>query len=405
MKRSPERQDLADHYSVMQALLPRVSMVLLFLVTVAVIGWAVCKSPPTPALPVCTDPDADRFCDNGVCGTNSPTVNGFPINGVRSNGQCNSDGVQLIPGSLSGGQGERCTGATLDLDGNELVGLNPDGTVRCRGAELKGASFEVRSWVDEGKSHKKSRRIVIQDIASYKPDHGETRTSYGMVADKPGTVDSLCASREAIEFRDRLGLRSPSPLDPSPSAGHDSVIPVSSELYDVFGRPVTPKHSRPAGRSWLHFACVHDALAKRSLYGLHTDSVEYSRAALKMLTANYCGGRPLTLRGVKIAWANGDPANLEASWSSQQATCVSKLRVLYRNGSELQQIPSDWPRELKSICGDKGKAECPNLEKWRESAARCHVGGETTTLGPCCSGSNCPRGDVESYIVLDASTP
>jgi hypothetical protein len=386
----------------MNVLLPRVSVAVFSVAIAAALGWACCKRPPPPALQACKDPIDHRLCDTSSCGTNAPAVNGFPITGVRPNGQCNSDGVQMIPGSLSGGHAA-CDGTTLELEGNKLVAVNSDGVVVCREGELEGASFEVRSWVDDGKSRKKSRRIVIQDVAPYTPDHGETRTAYRMVADKPGTKDSLCSSLEAADFRESLGLDPPAPLNPSPSADRDVVIPVSSELYDVFGRPIVPKDSPPVGQPWLHFACVHDALAKRSLYGLHTDNAERSRAALKMLTANYCGGKPLTLRGLEIAWCSGAQTNLEARWSSQGATCVSSLRATYMKEPAFQ----NWPHALKSVCGPEGKDECSDLEAWKENAVQCHTGSTTTKLEPCApsSGPTCDHKSFESYVVRAAGGP
>jgi len=404
MTRNPERRGAGAHYSFMQMLLPRLSVALLSIATITAIGWACCKPPPPAALPVCTDPDVDRFCDNGVCGPNSPTVNGFPINGVRPNGQCNTDGVQLIPGSLIGGQGNLCTGASLDLDTDHLVGLNADGAIQCKGEQLKGASFEVRSWVDQDKSHKKSQRIVIQDVALYKPEQGEARTGYRLVADKPGALESLCTSRASVDFRESLGLRPVAPLDPSPVVKQDVIIPVSSELYDVFGQPIEAKDSPPPGRPWLHFACVHDALAKRSLYGLHTDSVERDRAALKMLTANYCGGKPFTVRGVKVEWNSGEQKDIEARWTSQGATCLTKLRVLYRNEPDPKEIPSDLPPQLTKICGDKGHDACHDLAAWKAAAHVCHIGSQTRRLALCASGVH-DNEPFATYVTPNSGPP
>src|SRR5262249_21243846 len=102
-------------------------------------------------------------------------------------------------------------------------------------------------------------------------------------------------------------------------------------------------------------------------------------------------------RGLEIAWCSGNQTDLEARWSSEGATCVSKLRVLYMKDPQF----SDWPVALKSVCGNDGKDECPSLDEWKANAVRCHVGDETSELQQCApsSGPPCAQGNLESYIV------
>src|SRR5262245_24836382 len=70
-----------------------------------------------------------------VCGPNAPVANTFPINGLIATksgaAACDPDGVRLVKYSLHGGS---CgVGATLDMQGNNLVGMR-DGSVACAGS-------------------------------------------------------------------------------------------------------------------------------------------------------------------------------------------------------------------------------------------------------------------------------
>ena len=80
------------------------------------------------------------------CRGNSPMVNTFPINGLdgAGTGLCNPEGIQVMPGTLSGGG--CAAGSTLRIsdDKSELVAVDGGGG-KCEGNRLKGASFTVRS--------------------------------------------------------------------------------------------------------------------------------------------------------------------------------------------------------------------------------------------------------------------
>lgn len=310
------------------------------------------------------------------CGENSPEVNTFPINGLRSDGECNFQGVQLLPGSLSGGKGDACNGSTLEIRNNQLVGLRSNGTIACDKQQLEGASFTLQSWrKDPNGSGKLTLPIKIASVSPYrKPDNGEVRTAYRMIA----AGGSLCDPHFANEARKLLGL-AVSDMPTPPATEHDVLIPVFSELYDKLGFPLMSIAWARKSPEWLNLACVDDALAKRSLYDLYTDSMEHSRSALMMLVANYCGQRHVTKRGAKLDWRLFDGKNeptpcgvgpLEAIWRPEGAVCVSKLRLWSRDSSRTRFA---------------GLASCPDCTEerdWLAAVRRCDPDGVTGSTVP-----------------------
>src|SRR5687767_785502 len=77
--------------------------------------------PDPPTLKKCIDPGSGH-CNYVACGGNSMQINAFPVNGIRPDGECNLDQIQLVPGTMEGGVGDKCKGGTLDIEGNALVG-------------------------------------------------------------------------------------------------------------------------------------------------------------------------------------------------------------------------------------------------------------------------------------------
>lgn len=356
----------------------------------------------TTEVPLCEKPGGGEYCGTGSCGANAPTINGFPINGLRANGECNKEGVQLVPGSLVGGTAGKCAGATLDYENNQLVGRRADGSVKCRDKELVGATFEIRSWVPRSTNDptKLSVRIRIDDATPHVQDYAETRAGYALrEASAPGSGGTLCGAAASTHLRGQLGLN-PTPGLASPSSENDLVIPLSSELYDFDGSVISvgPKW-RDRSLTWLNLACAGDALAKRSLYQLATDSVERSRANLRMLTANYCGDRPLTMRGMLVRWIDGVPAQREARWSSVRATCLNTPRVIYRDDARPEKVPDYLPPELKNLCDGK---ECADLGAWIAAAHQCGKDDNAFTLDPCPESVSTSKTlpPVESFVEL-----
>jgi len=323
---------------------------------------------------------------------------------------------------MLGGKQNKCKGATLDFEDDKLIGRARDGDVACSDDELEGASFVVRSWKHE------SVRISVEQVSQYKADNNESRTAYRLVEDDAARHDgaaggghgerrSLCTADAARDLRQHLRLEPLKGLLPDPPEGQDLVVPVRSELYNALGVPfeINHKWQRPE-RDWLNLACVDGALAERSFYDLYTDSLARSRAALMMLTANYCGDHPFTMRGTRIEWNKPDPGQREALWGEDGALCLTdKPRLLYKGDSfgPGPHIPSALPDDLKDICEDppsdraagqppkpgNGKP-CTSPEAWAAAAHVCaHRAPVPMTCDAVCPGGQCDPRTLASSVV------
>lgn len=329
------------------------------------------KSQSTSGLAPCPKPTA-KACNFVHCGGNSMLINAFPVHGTRPDGACNDDKIRLEPKSMEGGG---CKGLTLDIDGNKLVGK--DGNKKCEGQELVGASFAVSSW-------KATERIAITEVTEYTAPNGTKFPAYRMEwtketdQDPAGKRKQLCA-KEGQKLRDALGIERMKFSDDIPDDA-ELVIPIVSEVYDDTGTAV-------AGGTWNHLACVADALAKRTINGHHDPAnPARSRAALRMWTADYCGGRPFTIRGKMFDWARTANLDIEAQWDEHGATCANKPRIVFENGVET--MPSKQTKLLKTLC--KG---CATLQDWITQAKTCTDSLRPDhTLPPCadCTAQDCP---------------
>ena len=316
-----------------------------------------------------------------------------------------------------------------EVVGDQLVGVNADGVIQCDDDEIVGASFEVRAYTGS------SVRLRIAERVAYAPPappsgaqpHVDTRWGYRMVLDVPAgtTTASLCSQAGADAVRAALGL--PDKIVAPANVLHDLVIPLDGEVFGSGGRPLGP-NGAPRQRQWLQLACVDSALAKRTLYRLTTDNVHRSRAALKMLTASYCGRRAWTLPGIEIAWEDGAPESLEARWGAARASCLGRPRLLERTASPESDL-AQLPAELRDVCGGDGKQRCATAADWLTAVRSCvhdapkkglvPAAGESwptfvrrlaagayeveapRALGPCsaaCAGDDCPLEMIPSFV-------
>lgn len=360
-----------------------------------------CVTPPEPA------------CTYTQCGANSASINAFPINGLREDGECTPDGSQLVPGSL---QNADCAGATLSMEGKKLVGRKADGTIQCKNAKLLGATFVIRTQFGEEK-------LEIVDIVDYAPDPEEpdkTVTAYRIAWVKETETDSvtkkkkgLCTSKRIRKLRKALKMKYVEYTDygdlPDPKL--DLVIPVRSELYTRLGDPVgiDPSWKDKTTNEWLNLACVDDALAKRTMHHQTTSDISRNRAFLRMWTADYCGGVPFTKRGEGINWKKQGNLEIEAQWSETGATCVTAPRVL-RDEAGVAAPPTDMPKRLRDHCKSPAGGPCTSIADWMTAATTCMKDGPVGQDGKpvpvvdhiiplcpttSCTGAGCP---VESRI-------
>ncbi len=319
---------------------------------------------PTPletAKGVCSK--AAKVCNTYSCGGNSAVVNAFPVNGWRS-GECSYEGIQVIKASLDGA----CAGQTLDIKNGRLVGLNSDGSEGCVEAGLKGTSFEIGGY------KKDTERIKITDVkVDWEAPNHTKRTAYQMEWEK--NKYGLC-SRDGQKLRKELGIETLYDTDDLPDAKAQLVIPLVGEVYGEQGEIVHKDN-------WNHFACVDDALAKRSLYNLEDPKdLKKNHAALRMLTADYCGAMAWTVRGEWIEWGHANSLNVEAQWDEDGAKCLTAPRLL-RDDNDQPVLPAD-SQHFKRLC-KKFPNGCKTVDDWMTAMKTCRKmnGDPIKELKPC----------------------
>lgn len=290
-----------------------------------------CPKPQIPTgPPLCLRENADT-CTGAACGGgNSPFTNIFPVNGVSAigDGACNADGIRLTSGSLEGG---KCVagGSDLVLDetGTKLIGKK-HGQTTCSGADLTGASFLVHRA-------KHDLRLTISEVRQFDddgPDHAH-HEGYRITYNDNQLCD-FDASRMVLhdlgfQLKQESQYVPLVPFNYHPGPNDDLVIAVAGPVFDVTtAEPIT----EPGLANFFNLACVGDALAKTSFYKL-AGAARDTKAALRMITANYCGRR-MTVRGMHIEWQSFPPrslesAMLEAEWDRDgNALCIETPRLM-----------------------------------------------------------------------------
>jgi len=383
----------------------------------------------------------DINCPPATCGGNSPVVNNFPINGLRTD--CvNGEGVWMVAGSLKvpNDRENKCTGKPLTVN---PAGYLEAGT--CHHRMLIGASFEIRIV----------RGFPIQTVGQRRSTIVIKRAEYAVVEIEPSDAEtvfvyefreenadsSLCHRGGAKLWRDRAQqephqdptidhprgtdfkfapdskvIEAQGALDkdlftsaPLKSFDPDLAIVQHGELFDkllrVIARGDTGEDVPDVDRPWLSIACIRDSLAKADLYGIARHEIdsggdrsardEYRgrrRAALKMLTANHCGTEHYTAEQTEIGWDSIAPfdvespppppavgSKIEAAWGADQVLCISEVRAFFRDPAlTAGTIP---PHVFPKIC----KTTNPGLCK-RESGFRTQLQIECGTkepLPPC----------------------
>lgn len=348
--------------------------------------WAGCSSSgssdpevtpaPTVAKRSCQDiddkivtqchPRCPMECPSWTCGSNSPLINTFPINGLHTEGCKNGERIALV-GTLEGGTG--CTGLILDADRSGLIGRSLVGGQSCNGGALKGASFTVHVWPKDV-----DMKIVIQDVVEM--NAGGAIRSYLLVP--AGRQDSLCETTEAMHWRSEAGLE---PLDgyarpgakakpdatPTPQDRSKLAIAVKGDLYQPNGQLLIE------GRAgWFNIACARDALAKLETDALAPNASSGTakrRAALNMLTANYCMKKHYTVHDIEVAWWPNSEHTLplrktaEAVWSKDGAECLSRSRLFFSPGQT-------WPETLLPPCSTQPCSETEAVAGLRVECGR-----------------------------------
>ncbi len=260
----------------------------------------------------------DRDCPTWRCGFNSAEVNGRSIRELNLDGATNSAGMKITgfvaPLGLLGNY-------QLAVEGDELVAKKTGSTLR--GLGLIGATIlvkepgllslpipitiagysEIPSWADDAPA--------VPTYALIYPDLGSLLGSRNVCV---GDLTELLATSATV---------------------------LGGETYDLTSKQVNAGMTR-----WFTLACAGSAAAKLRLmnYGPQSDfdgaghpaSVSSRQAALKMVTADYCGGgTSYTQNGTPLQYEDtpgtvaveGPPGDLEAIWTASGAVCLDTTRI------------------------------------------------------------------------------
>jgi hypothetical protein len=268
------------------------------------------------------DPDAsprsggDWGCR--TCGyTNSPFLGQLPLDRFTVAGGPFSSQLELSAALDPTGQSY-----PVKVDAGQFVAHGPTGLVQ--GAGLVGWSLVFTDEHGE-------QRVTITAFAVH-PDWvgGDPIFTYGLAHADPlspdGTYVNVC---------------------PGLSPDETTVVLLNDELYDMATKEVTPDQW-----GWVTMACRGHALAKLALlgygrYDAYQSTPPQRQAALKAITADYCGdGTSFTVVGQPLEWADelgnfrvsdlSPDSVVEARWSEDGAVCLNAPRLVPRAEVEAQ---------------------------------------------------------------------
>lgn len=327
-------------------------------------------------------------CQGLICGGgNSPYTNIFPVNGLSSSGACNSDEIQLMPGSLHGGDcGDH---ATLEIDSTQtqLIGTK-NGARVCAGKGLEHASFTLRSGGASVELMIETVKPITEGLHSYE---GYRIVRHG----KPA-----CDYDESLEILEQLGFH---PKHPPPNfspvkgegSNADYVVAMGGPIYDVVNATVIPHE----GEGFFNLACAGDALAKTAFFDLR----DHETAALRMITAKYATNHAYTVRGMMIDWkkfhTTDQPPPTEAFWDADgKVLCLEHPRLLDLKDDTGQIVPAQQLPAQPAGCTSDPKGGPPGTcdqQHWVENLQK-----ESNVAGKTCA--SVPAG---TYVLQSWSDP
>jgi ADYC domain len=288
----------------------------------AALAAAACVDPAGgPAAAESTAVQALEECPNFACGQNGPRLNNREFHELSELHTPNREGFSL---------GHLIKGAQtyqLAVVGWELRGTSAGGNLT--GSQLTGATFDIDH--DTGKRY----RVQITSVSTMQiyagPLKGATIPQYILkwIEVTPGAppdhYKNLCANPPTGTYRQETLFQH-----------GESTLVFEGNRYDAQTKRVLAGSS-----SVFNFGCAGHALSKLFLTG-HTSltgsaSTAQQQAALKMLTADYCGdGTSFTVAGEPLYWksSNGymtflaQPESLEGRWGPSGPLCIDEYRLL-----------------------------------------------------------------------------
>ncbi len=260
-------------------------------------------------------------CDDWGCGMNSPQIDQYGFHELALDGSKNAEGSAI---------------KSFRLANNPDVKLDVE-YGRVTATDIHGHVYEGSSLIDSvltlthGSQEVYYLRFVnVSETKMWTAD-AKVIPSYEIHWSANGKVwTNMCKLAGNIDPNDALGMDTFKTL-----------------IFE--GERISSKDKKIGANldpGWINFGCAGSTLAKLFLvgrteaarkYGVET-TIPERQAALKMFSADYCGGgTPFTVAGQRLQWMDAqgtlkyDPSlqvALEARWDASGATCLDKPRLI-----------------------------------------------------------------------------
>jgi hypothetical protein len=325
----------------------------------------------------CTEPD--------FCGTNSPLMTAYGTWEFNFVGQPNNQGIVVL------GLGKVDQFYTLRVEDSRIFGIDYDGNY-LEHQDLVGA----RIYLEE---NGRQSAIVIADVGTVDEvvQGGQPIETYvldwALVIDHPlpGPVSPQPPFKGGEPIVEPV-LDVPESVCPPPRWIEETYVGSMWEWDESFFAGMSPYHSvvfegdrfdptrrtvQPwADNDWFNIGCGTNTLAKLRLTRNTINTApkwQYAQAALKMLSADYCGtGRAFTFPGEPLVWRDvtamdylhiSPNHDLEARWDETGAQCLSSPRLARSDNPAAQKVP-DWMELIVNECDKVNKVllKCKNPE-------------------------------------------
>jgi hypothetical protein len=294
-------------------------------------------------------------CPPAVCGFNSPEIDHNGFHELAKDGRENSEGF-AITGFVKAGESYR-----LEVSNGELSGTRR-GSPRLEHGGLVGAEIHV----SYRRFHSFAIRVTaVGRMPFFAPPAGWIETyvlEYGRIeyGEGPTSWTNVCDGRWAPPWELSTG-----PYGDGNGQGNAETYgqhPLESILFDQDRFDMERKTvGARADTGWFNIGCAGHTLSKlyltRATIASGIAAWEERQAALKMLTADYCGdGTAFTVAGQRLDWKNGrldyfgPPLALEARWTESGATCLDTPRMTQPTTSQGQYAFPDIEKAIASQC-------------------------------------------------------
>ena len=292
-------------------------------------------------------------CPDWACGQNGPTLNNRFFHELSETGAINAEGFAMS------GLVKNSVVYTARVEGSKLYGIRA-GSPTLTGATLAGAYF----WVGDATGFLAKVYVtqVIQVPLWGGPLRNTAVEAYRLEWQTPSDErrTNLCSNPPTYK---------PQGLEQLNLPGEFTVL-FEGNRYDAKAKKLLP-----ASRDWFNIGCASHALSKLFLTGLTNvtgDATEKEQqAALKMLTADYCGdGTSFTVGGEPLFWKtsngympfHGTPSTLEARWNENGATCIDQPRLKTSKNPLAQQAFPDIRDAIRVHCPLSEPPPCSDLD-------------------------------------------